>query len=165
MSDTYVECLVKVPVSTPAKFAKILLTMLTVVFGLLMFIGFWPAFFIALATGFGAYYVGLHTDLEYEYLYLDKELVVDKVMAKTKRKRVATYDLNRMEAFAPVNSYHLDNYKNRQCKTIYYTTKAEEKPDLRYVMYYEGNLKAYFTPSPEMVKAMRNVAPRKIFAD
>lgn len=165
MSDTYVECLVNVPVSGGAKFAKSLLTVLTVIFGFLMLLGFWPAFFVGLATGFGAYFVGMQTDIEYEYLYLDRELVVDKVMAKTKRKRVATYDLDRIEAFAPVKSYHLDNYKNRQCKTVYYTTKVEEKPDLRYVMYYEGNIKAYLSPSPEMVKAMRSVSPRKVFAD
>lgn len=165
MSDTYVECLVKVPASTLARFAKILLYMLTGVFGLLMLIGFWPGFFVALATGFGAYFVGMYTDLEYEYLYIDRELVVDKVMAKSKRKRVATYDLDRMEVMAPVKSYHLDNYKNRKVKEVYYTIKNEEQPDLRYAIYYEGNVKLYITPSPEMVKAMKNVAPRKIFAD
>ncbi|MBQ7360054.1 MAG: hypothetical protein IJW63_08170 [Lachnospiraceae bacterium] len=165
MSDTYVECLVKVPATVMGRFTKTLLIMLTVVFGLLMLIGFWPAFFVALATGFGAYFVWLHTDIEYEYLYLDRELVIDKVMAKTKRKRVASYDLDRIEILAPVKSYHLDNYKNRQVKPVFYTTKVEEQPDLRYVMYYEGNVKAYLTPSPEMIKAMKNVAPRKIFAD
>ena len=70
MSDTYVECLVNVPVSTGAKFAKILLTMLTIAFAFLMFIGFWPAFFLGLATGFGAYFVGLRTDIEYEASWL-----------------------------------------------------------------------------------------------
>ena len=58
----------------------------------------------------------MYTDLEYEYLYLDKELSVDKIMAKSKRKRVGTYSLDRMEVFAPVYSYHLDNFKNRQVK-------------------------------------------------
>ena len=165
MSDTYVECLVKVPASLMARFAKTLLIMLTVVFGLLMFMGFWPGFLIALATGFGAYFVWLYTDLEYEYLYLDRELIIDKVMAKTKRKRVATYDLDRIEIFAPVKSYHLDSYRNRQTKAVYYTIKTEEQPDQRYMMFYEGNEKVYLSPSPELVKAMRNVAPRKIFAD
>ena len=31
--------------------------------------------------------------MEYEYLYLDRELTIDKVMAKTRRKRVAVYQL------------------------------------------------------------------------
>ena len=83
MSDTYVECLIKAKQSMLAKFFKILLIMLTVVFGLAMFL-FMPAMLLALACGLGAYFVNLYTDLEYEYLYLDKELTVDKVMAKAK---------------------------------------------------------------------------------
>lgn len=165
MSETYVECLVKSKSGMLGQFGRILLVMLTVVFGLLTLMGFWPAFFIALATGFGGYFVWLRTDLEYEYLYLDKELTVDKVMAKTKRKRVAVYEVERMEALAPIHSYHLDNYKNRQCKVVDYSTKLEEKPDLRYAMYYEGNIKVILSPSPELVKAIKSVAPRKVFTD
>ena len=73
-----------------------------------VFIIFLP---VALAAGVGAYFLNMYTDLEYEYLYLDKELSVDKIMAKSKRKRVGTYSLDRMEVFAPVYSYHLDNFK------------------------------------------------------
>ena len=164
MSEMYVECLVKAKQSTMAKFFKLLLIMLTVVFGLIMFI-FMPAMLLALACGAGAYFVNLYTDLEYEYLYLDKELSVDKVMAKSKRKRVAAYSLDRMEIFAPIRSYHLDNYKNRNVKVKDFSIGEELQPDKRYVMYYEGGEKIIFSPSEEMVKVMKNVAPRKVFTD
>ena len=68
-----------------AKFFKILLIMLTVVFGLVMFL-FMPAMLLALACGLGAYFVNLYTDLEYEYLYLDKELTVDQGDGKSQEK-------------------------------------------------------------------------------
>lgn len=165
MSETYVECLVKSRPGTAGQLGKIVLWMLTAAFAVLMVLGFWPGFFIALATGFGAYFVGMRTDLEFEYLYLDKEITVDKVMAKTKRKRVAVYSVDRMEIFAPIHSYHLDNYKNRQCKVLDYSIRTEEQPDLRYAMYYEGGQKIILSPSPELVKAMKNVAPRKVFTD
>ena len=158
MSETYVECLVKKETSTLAKLLRIVLVMLTVVFGLLTFMGFSLAMFVALATGFGAHFVYLHTDLEYEYLYLDKELVIDKIMAKTKRKRVATYELERLEA-------HLDNFRGRTGKETDYSIGKEEQPDKRYMMYYDGNQKVVLSPSEELVKAMRNVAPRKVFLD
>lgn len=83
----------------------------------------------------------MYTDLEYEYLYLDKELSVDKIMAKSKRKRVGTYSLDRMEVFAPVYSYHLDNFKNRQVKEKDYSIGEVLQPDGRYAMYYEGGEK------------------------
>ena len=119
----------------------------------------------AVIAGVGAYFVNMFTDLEYEYLYLDKELVVDKIMAKTKRKRIATYHLDRIEILAPIKSYHLDNYKNRSAKVKDYSIGEELKPDKRFVMFYEGGEKILLSPSEELIKIMKNVAPRKIFSD
>lgn len=165
MSDTYVECLVKAKQTVMGKFFKILLIMLTVAFGLLAFIGFLPAFIVAIITGVGAYFVNLFTDLEYEYLYLDKELVVDKVMAKSKRKRVGSYSVDRMEILAPYRSHRLDSFKNRNVKPKDYSVGMELQPDQRYVMFYEGGVKLILSPSEEIVKAVKSVAPRKVFTD
>ena len=44
------------------------------------------------------------TDIEYEYSYCDKEISVDKIMGKEKRKNLATYQLEKMELLAPSNS-------------------------------------------------------------
>jgi len=166
MSDAYIECLVKAKPSMLGKFFKYLLYMLTAVLLVLMLLTMnMIVFIIAIAAGVGAYFVGLYTDLEYEYLYLDKELTIDKVMGKTKRKRVAVYQLDRMEIFAPVKSYHLDNFRNRQTKDKDYSIGYEAKPDLRYAMYYEGGERLILSPSPEMIKLMKNAAPRKVFSD
>lgn len=166
MSDAYVECLIKAKPSRLGKFFKYVLIVLTVLLACLMFLTMNVLLLIlAVATGVGAYFVNLFTDLEYEYLYLDKELTIDKVMARSKRKRVAVYQLDRVEIMAPVKSYHLDNYRNRNVKEKDYSIGYEEKPDLRYAMYYEGGEKLILSPSPELIKVMRNAAPRKVFAD
>ena len=86
-------------------------------------------------------------------------------MAKAKRKRVATYSIDRLEILAPIKSYHLDNYKNRNVKVKDYSIGEELQPDLRYVMYYEGGEKVLLSPSPELVKVIKTVAPRKVFTD
>ncbi len=164
MSETYVECLVKKK-SNPAKgFLRILTIMLSVAFILLGFL-FAPALIVGLVMAVVAYFVYMNAELEYEYLYLDKELTVDKVMAKTKRKRVAQYDLNRMEIFAPMNSYHLDNFKNRTAKTVDYSSGEAKQPEVRYVMYYDSGERIVLEPNQEMVKAIKNIAPRKVFTD
>lgn len=166
MSDAYVECLVKAKPSTLGRFFKYLLYIVTALSLVMMFLLVnMLLFFLAVAAGVGAYFVGLNTDLEYEYLYLDKELTIDKIMGKTKRKRVAVFQLDRMEIFAPIKSYHLDNYKNRQTKDKDYSIGYVEQPDLRYAMYYEGGERLILSPSPEMVKIMKNAAPRKVFSD
>lgn len=166
MSETYVECLIKAKSDTKAQLLKILLIALTVIFA---FLGFaaakWYMTILAIACGVGAYFVGVNNDVEYEYLYLDRELVIDKVLAKTRRKRVGTYSLDRIEIFAPIKSYHLDNYRNRNANVKDYSIGEELKPDRRYVLYYEGGEKLILSPSEELVKAMKNVAPRKVFMD
>lgn len=166
MNESYVECLVKTETSSFKKLARFVLIMVTVVFGLLTFTGYSIfAFFIALAAGFGAYFVYLRTDIEYEYLYLDKELTIDKIMAKTKRKKIGTFEIERMEILAPIKSYHLDGYKNRTAKISDYSIGREEQPDKRYVMFYDGSKKIILSPSVELVKAIKTIAPRKVFMD
>ncbi len=164
MSDTYVECLVAAKQSGAAKAVTVLLIILTVILALAMFL--LPAALIfAIATGGAAYFVNLYSNVEYEYLYLDKELTVDKILAQSKRKRVASYSLERMEVFAPVNSHHLDNYRKRNVKTVDYSIGQVLTPDERYVMYYEGDAKVILSPSEELVKVLKTVAPRKVFGE
>ena len=164
MNETYVECLVKRKTPTHLKMLKILLVTLTVAFVLVGFILI-PALLFGIAVGVAAYFMHLNTELEYEYLYVDKELTVDKVMAKTKRKRVAVYTVEKMEIVAPVKSWHLDNYKNRNDKEVDYSSREVKQPDTRYVFYYEGRQKVIFEPNEDLVKAMQFAAPRKVFKD
>ena len=167
MSEVYVEHLVKREKASGLKFLKILLIMLTVVFGLmgLMMMFYGLPLLIAVGTGVGAYFAGLYADVEFEYLYLDKEFSVDKIFGKNKRKKAETFEVERMEILAPIHSYHLDSYKNRNAKETDYSIGVEEKPDSRYVMYYEGNRRIVLSPNEEFVKAMRNASPRKVFTD
>lgn len=164
MSDTYVECLVKAKQSTAARFLKMFLVALAVIGGVGTFV-FFPAIIVVLLAGAGAYLLNLFTDLEYEYLYLDRELTIDKVMARARRKRIATYSVDRIEILAPVRSYRLDPYRNRQGKPKDYSIGEVLQPDQRYIMYYEGGECILLSPSQELVRAMKNVAPRKVFTD
>jgi len=167
MSETYVECLVKGKASIGPKILKMLLILISAALGfgvLLLGFGVGP-FLLAILAGVAAYFVSWYCSVEYEYLYLDKEISVDVIWAQTRRKRVATYSLDRMEILAPVKSYHLDGYKNRNVKVKDYSVGEERQPDLRYVMYYEGGIKVILSPTEEFVKVVKNMAPRKVFMD
>ena len=124
-----------------------------------------PLMLVGIAFGVAAYFVNLHANLEYEYLYVDRELTVDKVMNKSRRKRVAVYEVGKMEILAPIKSWHLDNYKNRQDKVVDYSSGEEKQPDRRYVFFYDGQKKVILEPNLELVKAIAVVAPRKVFTD
>lgn len=166
MSETYVELLVARKPSVLMRFLKMLLIMLTVVFGLIGFLTpFVVGMLIAIAMGVGAYFAHMNAEIEYEYLYLDKELSVDKVLAKTRRKKAGSYSLEQMEIFAPLNSHRLDSYRNRQMKTIDYSSGVAAQPERRYMMIWNGDTKLILEPNAEMVKAIQGVAPRKVFTD
>ncbi len=164
MNETYVEWLVKRKTPAYMKLLRILSIMLAVCFVLLGLL-FVPAMIIGIILGIVAYFVYQNSDLEYEYLYVDKELTVDKVLAKSRRKRVAVFDIGKMEILAPVRSWHLDNYKNRTDKTVDYSSGEEKQPDPRYVFYYDGRQKVIIEPNEEMIKAITMAAPRKVFKD
>ena len=166
MSEAYVECLVKAKGPLIFKILRALLYALCAVAFLSMVIGTGVfGVILGLALGAAGYYVGMLGEVEYEYLYIDKEFSVDKILAQTRRKKVATYTMERMEIMAPIKSYRLDNFKNRQTKDVDYSIGYEDKPDGRYVFYYEGGEKIIISPSEEMVKVMKNANPRKVYSD
>ena len=164
MSETYAECLVARKPSVLLSFLKILLIMLTVVFVLIGAI-YIPGLVVAAITGVGAYFATMNANIEYEYLYLDREVSVDKVMAKSRRKKANTFSVDKMEVLAPLNSHRLDSYRNRNAKTLDYSSGVAAQPERRYMMVCEGDVKVIFEPNAEMVKAIQSIAPRKVFTD
>lgn len=164
MNETYIELLIKKKTPLYLSLLKMLSSMLAICFlavGVILFM--WQALIIGVVIGIAAYFIYMNANLEYEYLYLDKELSIDKVMAKSKRKKVASFDMEKMEIMAPLNSYQLDSYKNRNVKIVDYSSGEEKQPDLRYAFYYDGKQKVIFEPNAEMVKAIQMIAPRKVF--
>ena len=84
-------------------------------------------------------------------------------MNKTKRKRVTKISIDRMEVIAPIGSYHLDDYKNRIDKAPDYSSgRAEAK---RYLLVYEGQRGVIIEPGDDMLRMIKNIAPRKVFND
>jgi len=166
MNETYVECLVKGKKNTKAQIGQVALIILALLLVAAAFflMKMWIMIF-AVAAGFGAYFVGGYTNVEYEYLYFDKEITIDRIYNQEKRKRVAVYSLEKVEVIAPIKSYHLDKFGKVSDKAKDYAVGVEEKPDKRYIMFYEGKEQVIFNPNEEMVKAMKNVAPRKVFND
>lgn len=119
----------------------------------------------AVAAGVGAYFIGLRSMIEYEYTYFDKELDVDVIYSMQKRKHLKTYDLTQLEVLAPAGSYHLDSFKNRDIKARDFSTHVPGNERNVYVMYVGGSEKVIFEPTPELIKTIANIAPRKVFTE
>jgi hypothetical protein len=165
MSLSIIECMVKAKRTNKATFLRLFLSMLAVALLIMSFFAIPFLFIAAIGCGVGAYLVGYYTNLEYEYTYVDRELTIDRIASRAKRKHIAVYTLDRMEIFAPIKSHHLDGYKRRPVKVFDYSIGEELQPDLRYSLYYEGNVQLILSPSPDLIKVMKNAAPRKVYTD
>ncbi|MCM1181852.1 MAG: DUF6106 family protein [Roseburia sp.] len=166
MNESYKELLVKKERDIKQKLARVLCLVPTVLIGFFTLItGNIILFIVTVALGVLDYFVFQWTDIEYEYLYLDKEITIDKIMAKTRRKRACVIDVGKIEILAPVNSHQLDSYRNRQVKTLDYSAGNDLPEQKLYAAYYEGNQKYQLNLTEDFVKTIRGIIPRKVFMD
>ena len=163
MGETYIEQMI-------ARKSSIVPTVLKVILGavcagsvILGMMGAGLFYSVALLAGLGIYFVFYLTGVEYEYLYVDKSLSVDKIVAKRTRKKVASYDLERMECFAPFGHEILKEYENRSLDTKDYSSGYSQNADKRYVLIYDGQKKIILEPSEKMIETIYTVSPRKVF--
>ena len=166
--NSYVECLVSSKASPFMVVLKGITLALTIVFFISTFLlGFGlVGMILMIASGVAYYFVSLNASIEFEYQYCDREITVDKVLNKSRRKNIGKYDVGRIEAMAPSKSYHLDEYKNKTYKVLDFSAREKDpQPDPTYTIYYDGKEKIILEPTKEFVEAIKNVAPRKVFLD
>ena len=104
-------------------------------------------------------------NIEFEYLLVDSDIDVDKIVNKTRRKRIASVYRKEIIAMAPFGSSNLpENWQTLP------KTDATSSPDASgtYVLIYtqDGVQKAlYFCPTEKMLEVMTIRNPRKVFND
>lgn len=166
MNESYKELLVKKDSGVKETVIRFVSVIPTVLSGLLTILTGNPIIFIIAIAFVGLdYLVFQWTDIEYEYLYLDKEISVDKIMAKTRRKKVTTIDVNKIEIMAPEKSYQLDSYRNRQVKVTDLSAGHDLPEEKLYWIFYEGNQKFLMNLTEDFAKTIKGVAPRKVFTE
>ena len=166
MNESYKELLVKKErdmKQTLLRVACVIPTVVCAAFTLLT--GQIVMFIFLIVCGVLDYFVFQWTDIEYEYLYLDKEITVDKIMAKTRRKRVAQIDVNKIEIIAPEKSHQLDSYRNRQVKAKDLSAGHDLPEQKLYWIFYEGSQKYVMNLTEDFVKTVKGIIPRKVFTD
>lgn len=115
------------------------------------------------------YFSWLDMVVDYEYVYVEKEIRVAKIGQKQRRKEIAVYDLSKMEMMAPQGSSHLDEYKNRNLELHDYSSGDERNKSDRYELIMEGGQKVILDMIGEygeqIIGVIRNYYPRKVFTN
>ena len=86
MNEVYYEVMVAKKASPLMKVLQISAIAMTVVCVFAMFIGMLWSLVLAMVFGAAAYLLNVFNHVEYEYLYIDKELQIDRILAKTAEK-------------------------------------------------------------------------------
>ena len=167
MNDGYEEILVqrqKSAADTLIKGGVIALAAVPVALGIL----FASPLFLLIGAVIGvlAYYFILpNFDLEYEYLYVNGDIDIDKIMSKRKRKKVGSYTKDNLEIMAPTGSGHLSSYlKNGRVKD--YTSADPHVKTWTLVYGSESSSDIICLELTDaIVQDMRRYAPRKVFFD
>ena len=147
MSDLYIELLVKKKKTSTDTLLKALMIGVTVIF-VLGGILFNPIILIpAIVMGVVDYFKLPALDLEYEYLYVNGELDIDKIMSKQ-----------------PRNSHELDSFRNRKDLKVHdYSSMEENAKTFGMVINGEKGMELiYFDPNEAILKDMQRIAPRSV---
>lgn len=142
---------------------------LTVCFCLLAFMTSLLFLIPAALCAAAANYFWLETAVDFEYVYVDKELRVAKIMQKQRRKELAVYDLTKMEVLAPVGSHHLDGFRNKDLKVLDYSSQTDENKPYRYALILADGTELILDMvgdySSQILDLIRAFSPRKVFRD
>lgn len=163
MNETYVECLVerkKDNVAFGMRAVVYVVAALVAIAGVL-FDPFLVVIGIVIASL--GYFLCPSPDVEYEYLYLDRELSIDKVMAKQTRKKVANYNLDNMRLCCKKDSDNFGAYKNRKLPSADYSSGMNENDVYALVIVGEkGEEIVYIEPNEELINVLKQVYPRVV---
>ena len=160
--DNYVEWLVKRKDPAYALPAKIGLVVVCVL-----------ALFLALQTMWGiivlfaavaaAYFSFLGLSVEYEYLFAEGGLSVDRIMGKSRRKKAFDCEKEEVQILAPADSYVLKDYEKQGAKVMDFTSgRKEAKVYAMICQKGPESLKVLIEPNARMLNAMKRSLTRKV---
>lgn len=168
MDDTYIELLVKREKSKMAAVVSGILAVIGVLFFFLVVVT-GNVFVFLIAVGFlaAAYLIPYNANVEYEYLYLNKDFSVDKIKNQTGRKTVASYDMSMLEVLAPVGSKHLDAFQNRSItKRMDFSSNFPDSNPYEMIVKEDGKLHLLIIEvNDALLSQIERIAPRKVFKD
>lgn len=160
MNDFYTEQLVKRKTTGKVMLAKAGLIILTLV-SLILLLKTPFALILTMVLIALDIFLFRNMDLEYEYLFVNGELDVDKIIARSKRKKVFSANVEELELLAPTGSSELRLVQAE--KTYNYSSIAEGRKTYELIVSQKGQkIKVIFEPNDTILNGFKTLAPRKV---
>lgn len=161
MGDFYTEQLVKRKTPSTTVMLKILMILATVLSVALVFII--PFAIIAPVIMICAdVFIFRSMDVEYEYLFVNGTLDIDKIMAKSRRKNAFGMEINELEVLAPMGAPELRQYQGLKGTNFSSMTPGARLYEM--IVVQKGTKrKIVFEPNESILEGVKMLAPRKVF--
>ena len=160
--DNLIEQLVKKSNTLEATLKKVGLVVATVVVAVASFL-YIPSFSLLLTAGMIALDVFLFNrmNIEYEYVFFNGALDIDRIANKASRKRLYSTDLKEAIIVAPTGAQELLGYQHVKEKDFSTCTPGNRTYEM-VVPQGSEKIRIVFEPNEQMLQAMRDIAPRKV---
>ena len=113
------------------------------------------AFPIALLLWFGAQYVLSFLNVEYEYIFTNGDLDIDRIYDKSRRKRIYSGDVKNIEIMAPVTDNGYESSFKKADKVVDCTSGVHGDDTYKFlVMYKEKHCHIIFEPNEALIASM-----------
>lgn len=115
---------------------------------------------LAVAVGYGTFFLRQSYYVEYEYTFTNGELDIDKIVAKKKRTALITTDVKKFTAFGKYN----ENLPETSDMTVVISSdniaSHEYYADFEHGEY--GKVRLIFSPNDKMLENIRRALPRNL---
>ncbi len=162
MNDAYAEWLVKR--KNPAynyvlKGLLVFVSILALLFAMVNPFGI----LVLVAVGAGVYFIFPTLSLEFEYLVVNDQITIDKIMGQSRRKKAWEGTMESVQIVAPVEAYQFKDLERQGMKTLDFTSHMEQAKVYGIIYQSSGELiKILFEPNDKILQCMRQKAPRKV---
>ena len=160
--DNYVEWLVKrkdPAYAVPVKILMIVVCIFSVLSALQTVFGV----IVMTIAGVATYFVFLNLSVEFEYLFAEGGLSVDRILGRAKRKKIFDCEKDDIQIVAPADSFVLKDYEKQGMKVKDFSSGRKDAK-VYALIYQKGpdHFKVLIEPNERMIGAMRRTFPRKL---
>lgn len=163
MNDSYAECLVRRRIPAYANILNIIMGAVTAVCVLLALTTNIIGLVLMFLSGAVTYILYRNSRVEFEYLYVDKILSIDKILGKSKRKKAWEGTMDDIQIVAPSGSPALNDHSPSGSKVLDFSSQMPgARTYTAVVRNGSETVRILFEPDEKMLQCFRQNAPRKV---
>jgi hypothetical protein len=165
MDNQYVECLVATKTGSTGYVFRILGALLVLVSFLTFALLGAYCLIVVFFAGYLEYKIFSWTNKEYEYVFVDGELRIDRILGQSSRKNFLTLDFSQVEVAAYEEAPQVRPFMNPDVAVTDVSSQTGERCMFLCGTFDGVRKRIIVEPDEKMAEAFKRFAPQKVFLD